>query len=256
MLAIDEFKGNTGDEKYQAILTDPQTGVVLDILPDRKTGHLISYLKQWDRTEREQVRFFVSDMWKPYTDLSAIYFKNAIPLIDKYHYIRQIIWAFERIRKKIQKQYGKDNRLLFKHSKRLLTMRKSKLKPEQLEQVEHLLYLNDDIREAYHLKEEFYKILDSNNRADAKELMSEWIMAAQASRLKDYKDCAATLQHWSISILNTFDYPYTNGFTEGCNNKIKVLKRNAYGYRNFERFRKRILHMFNYKKNTIEMAVA
>ena len=256
VLAIDEFKGNTGDEKYQAILTDPQTGVVLDILPDRKTGHLISYLKQWDRTEREQVRFFVSDMWKPYTDLSAIYFKNAIPLIDKYHYIRQIIWAFERIRKKIQKQYGKDNRLLFKHSKRLLTMRKSKLKPEQLEQVEHLLYLNDDIREAYHLKEEFYKILDSNNRADAKELMSEWIMAAQASRLKDYKDCAATLQHWSISILNTFDYPYTNGFTEGCNNKIKVLKRNAYGYRNFERFRKRILHMFNYKKNTIEMAVA
>ena len=256
VLAIDEFKGNTGDEKYQAILTDPQTGVVLDILPDRKTGHLISYLKQWDRTEREQVRFFVSDMWKPYTDLSAIYFKNAIPLIDKYHYIRQIIWAFERIRKKIQKQYGKDNRLLFKHSKRLLTMRKSKLKPEQLEQVEHLLYLNDDIREAYHLKEEFYKILDSTNRADAKELMSEWIMAAQASRLKDYKDCAATLQHWSISILNTFDYPYTNGFTEGCNNKIKVLKRNAYGYRNFERFRKRILHMFNYKKNTIEMAVA
>ena len=256
VLAIDEFKGNTGDEKYQAILTDPQTGVVLDILPDRKTRHLMSYLKQWDKSEREQVRFFVSDMWKPYTDLSAIYFKNAVPLIDKYHYIRQIIWAFERIRKKIQKQYGKDNRLLFKHSKRILTMRKSKLKPEQLEQVEHLLYLNDDIREAYHLKEEFYKILDSTNRADAKELMSEWIMAAQASRLKDYKDCAATLQHWSISILNTFDYPYTNGFTEGCNNKIKVLKRNAYGYRNFERFRKRILHMFNYKKNTIEMAVA
>lgn len=256
VLAIDEFKGNTGDEKYQAILTDPQTGVVLDILPDRKTCHLISYLKQWNKSEREQVHFFVSDMWKPYTDLSAIYFKNAVPLIDKYHYIRQIIWAFERIRKKIQKQYGKEYRLLFKHSKRILTMRKSKLKPEQLEQVEQLLYLNDDIREAYYLKEEFYKILDSNNRTDAKKLMSEWIMAAQASRLKDYKDCAATLQHWSKAILNTFDYPYTNGFTEGCNNKIKVLKRNAYGYRNFERFRKRILHMFNYKKNTIEMVVA
>ncbi len=86
--------------------------------------------------------------------------------------------------------------------------------------------------------------------------MSEWILAAQASRLKEYKDCAATLQHWSASILNTFDYPYTNGFTEGCNNKIKVLKRNAYAYRNFERFRKRILNMFNCKKKTIEMAVA
>ena len=256
VIAIDEFKGNTGNEKYQAILTDPKTGIVLDILPDRKTGHLISYLKQWNKSTRGQVRFFVSDMWKPYTDLAAIYFKNAIPLIDKYHYIRQIIWAFERVRKKIQKQYGKDNRLLFKHSKRILTMRKSKLNSEQLLQVEHILYLNKDIRQAYYLKEQFYKILDSKNRTDAKKLMSEWIMDAEASGLKDYENSASTLKNWSTSILNTFDYPYTNGFTEGCNNKIKVLKRNAYGYRNFKRFRKRILHMFNYKKRKTERAVA
>ena len=65
-----------------------------------------------------------------------------------------------------------------------------------------------------------------------------------------------TLMNWGKSILNTFDYPYTNGFTEGCNNKIKVLKRNAYGYRNFEKFRKRILHMFNYKKTDKLKAVA
>ena len=50
-------------------------------------------------------------------------------------------------------------------------------------------------------------------------------------------------------ILNSFDVPYSNGFTEGCNNKIKVLKRNAYGYRNFGRFRNRILHMFSYKND-------
>ena len=65
-----------------------------------------------------------------------------------------------------------------------------------------------------------------------------------------------TIMNWGKSILNTFDYPYTNGFTEGCNNKIKVLKRNTYGYRNFERFRKRILHMFNYKKTDTLKAVA
>ncbi|HBR30710.1 MAG TPA: hypothetical protein DD733_01370 [Clostridiales bacterium] len=50
-------------------------------------------------------------------------------------------------------------------------------------------------------------------------------------------------------ILNSFAYPYTNGFTEGCNNKIKVLKRTAYGYRNFKRFKNRILHIFS-DKNT------
>ena len=255
-LSIDEFKGNTGKEKYQVIITNPDDGTVLDILPDRKQSHLISYIKQWEREDRNKVKFFVSDMWKPYAELSETYFKQAIQLVDKYHYVRQVIWAFERVRKKIQKKYGKENRLLFKHSKRVLTMRRNKLKPEQLEKVEYLLYFNNDLRSAYYLKELFYEILDCEDKTKGKELLSKWILIAQNSRLKDYQDCATTLQNWSKSIFNTFDYPYTNGFTEGCNNKIKVLKRNAYGYRNFNRFRKRILHMFNYKKSNIGKAAA
>ena len=255
-LSIDEFKGNTGKEKYQVIITNPSDGIVLDILPDRKQSHLISYIKQWEREDRNKVKFFVSDMWKPYAELSETYLKQAIQLVDKYHYVRQVIWAFERVRKKIQKKYGKENRLLFKHSKRVLTMRRNKLKPEQLEKVEYLLYFNDDLRSAYSLKELFYEILDCEDKTKGKELLSKWILIAQNSRLKDYQDCATTLQNWSKSIFNTFDYPYTNGFTEGCNNKIKVLKRNAYGYRNFNRFRKRILHMFNYKKLSIGKAAA
>ena len=53
--------------------------------------------------------------------------------------------------------------------------------------------------------------------------------------------------NWLPGILNSFSSAITNGFTEGCNNKIKVLKRNAYGYRNFKRFRNRILHMFSHQ---------
>ena len=256
VLSIDEFKGNTGKEKYQVIITNPADGTILDILPDRKQSHLISYFKKWNPDERKTVKFFVSDMWKPYAELSEIYLKEATPLVDKYHYVRQVIWAFERVRKRIQKKYGKENRLLFKHSKRVLTMRRNKLKPDQLEKVEYLLYFNDDLRSAYYLKELFYEILDCEDKTKGKELLSKWILIAQNSRLKDYQDCATTLQNWSKSIFNTFDYPYTNGFTEGCNNKIKVLKRNAYGYHNFDRFRKRILHMFNYKKSNIGKAAA
>lgn len=256
VLSIDEFKGNTDKEKYQVIITNPADGTVLDILPDRKQCHLISYFKQWSRDERSAVKFFVSDMWKPYSELSEIYFKQAVQLVDKYHYIRQVIWAFERVRKRIQKQYGKENRLLFKNSKRILTMRKSKLNPEQSERVEYLLYFSTDLQCAYYLKELFYEILDNTDCTNGKKLLSQWILIAQNSRLKDYQDCASTFVNWAKPIFNTFDYPYTNGFTEGCNNKIKVLKRNAYGYRNFDRFRKRILHMFRYKKLITQKAAA
>lgn len=247
VLAIDEFKGNTGDEKYQCILTDPKTGIVLDILPNRTTEYLIKYFKQWDLDKRRTVRYFVSDMWQPYTDLAAALFKNSTTIIDKYHFIRQMIWAFEAVRKSEQKKYGRENKLCFKNSKRILTKRAEKLKDHQKERINAILYMSDNLRIAYELKEMFYEIVDTKDRKQARDLMLEWIYAAQSSGLDEYVKCSNTMINWQNGILNSFDVPYTNGFTEGCNNKIKVLKRNAYGYRNFRRFRNRILHIFNYK---------
>ncbi len=247
VLAIDEFKGNTGKEKYQCILTNPQTGEVLDILPERYSSYLSKYMRKYTREERKQVKYFISDMWNPYTNMATTYLPEAMQIIDKYLFIRQIIWAFEKVRKSEQKRYGKENRLLFKNSKRILTQRASKLNDDQKQRVNAILYISDALREAYILKELFYEVCDCSDRASAKTMMENWIYSAQRSNLSVYYDCANTLLNWQKGILNSFEVPYTNGFTEGCNNKIKVLKRNAYGYRNFERFRKRILHMFRYK---------
>ena len=65
-------------------------------------------------------------------------------------------------------------------------------------------------------------------------------------KIKTQLRCAKTMRNWYTGIINSFSSPVTNGFTEGCNNKIKVLKRNAYGYKNFKRFRNRILHIFSH----------
>lgn len=120
VFAIDEFKGNTGKEKYQAIITDPASKRVLDILPCRSQAELITYLKQWNTKERKRVKYFVSDMWQPYSDIASAFFKNSVQIVDRYHFIRQMVWAFEKVRKRIQKQYGKEYPLLFKHSRKLL----------------------------------------------------------------------------------------------------------------------------------------
>ena len=120
VFAIDKFKGNTGNIKYQCIITDLASKRVLDILPDRSQQQLIDYLKQWDSKSHKRVRYFVSDMWQQYTDIASAFFKNATQIIDRYHFIRQIIWAFDNVRKRVQKLYGDRNRKLFKRSKRLL----------------------------------------------------------------------------------------------------------------------------------------
>ena len=67
------------------------------------------------------------------------------------------------------------------------------------------------------------------------------LLKKKASKLEEFNATLTMLSNWAKYILNAFDCPYSNGFTEGTNNKIKVIKRNAYGYRNFENFRNRIL---------------
>ena len=246
-LAIDEFKGNTNSEKYQCILTDPVNKVVLDILPKRYESYLTKYFNSFSREERSRVKYFVSDMWKPYSNISSVWFKNATQIVDKYHWIRQVIWAFEAVRKQEQKKFSKSHRIYFKKSRMLLLKRFHFLSDEQKQQVNIMLYASATLSSAYFFKEDFLKILDCKDRVSAKNAMSDWINSALVCGIPQFEKAAKSMINWLSGILNSFSSPITNGFTEGCNNKIKVLKRNAYGYRNFYRFRNRILHIFSHQ---------
>ena len=255
-LSIDEFKGNTRGEKYQCILTDPVNKRVLDILPKRYDSYLSSYFKQFPKSERDKVEYFVSDMWKTYSKASDTWFVNATQIVDKYHWIRQAIWAFERIRKEEQKKLDPKLRKYFKRSRSLLIKRYDGLKDEEKQQVNVMLYYSVNISRAHWYKEAFLKILDSKSPEIAKSDLIEWIQNAENCGLVPFEKCAATMQNWYSGIINSLSSPITNGFTEGCNNKIKVLKRNAYGYKNFKRFRNRILHIFSHQQLNKNQAAA
>ena len=244
VLSIDEFKGNTGGEKFNVILCDPQTKRVLDILPERKESCLVKYFKQ---TDRSCVQYFVSDMWTTYSEIASNFFKNATFLVDKYHWIRQTIWAFEAVRKEAQKHLRADIRKYFKRSRSLLIKRYDTLEPEQKQAVNTMLWYSDEMREAHSIKEWFFKVLDTKDISEMKQDFKNWLNSVDTTDLKPFKRCVNTYFNWKKGIFNSLDAPFTNGFTEGCNNKIKVLKRNAYGYRRFDRFRNRILHMFSHQ---------
>ena len=255
-LSIDEFKGNTWGEKYQCILTDPVNKIVLDILPERYGHYLTRYFKDFAVEERSAVKYFVSDMWKPYSITADVWFKNATQIIDKYHWIRQVIWAFENVRKKEQKKLGPELRKYFKRSKSLLIKRFDSLEEDQKQEVNVMLYYSVNISRAYWYKEQFLKIITCKDAESAKTAMKEWIENAENCDIAQFEKCAQTMRNWYTGIINSFSSPITNGFTEGCNNKIKVLKRNAYGYKNFKRFRNRILHMFSHQLPNNKQAAA
>lgn len=240
VLSIDEFKGNTDNERYQCILVDAEHHNVLDILPNRDMDTLTQYFKKLPN--RDKVRIFVMDMWRPYKTIAQTYFKNALIVIDKYHFIRQNLWAFEAVRKREQKRLGSHATKLFKGSKKILLSSPSDLEEQDKMQLNALLSYSEDIRQGYYLKNLFFEFADAKSYKEAKPLLSKFILIAQNSHIEEYEKLAKTLINWSEEILNSFRVPYTNGPTEGINNKIKVIKRNAYGLRKFSRFRNRILH--------------
>jgi len=242
VLSIDEFKGNAG-RKFQCIITNPKTHTVLDILEGREKHILTNYFRKYK--DRANVKYFVMDMWKPYKEIAEIYFKDAIIVIDKYHFIRQVTWAFDRVRKELQKQLHPHRRKYFKRSRWLLLKRMDKLTPSEKDAANVMLDASTKLSEAYMLKEKFYEFVDASSYEDAVKKLHTWYMFVSVSDLPAFDTCMQTMINWEPYILNSFKCPYTNGYTEGVNNKIKVIKRCAYGLRNFERFRTRILHVMH-----------
>lgn len=244
-VSIDEFKGNARTGKYQCILVNPKNHSIMDILPDRTQSHLTDYFRQIDRSQRLRVKYFVCDMWQPYVDLAHTFFPNAKVCIDKYHFIRQITWAMENVRKRLQKTMTITMRKYYKRSHKLLLTRYHKLKEENKKVCDLILLYNDDLRLAHWLKERFYDLCQDTKYSRQRNDFYDWIKIAESSGLKEFEKCANTYRRWAKEILNAFKYGITNGTTEGFNNKIKVLKRISYGIRSFERFRTRILHSAN-----------
>jgi transposase len=241
-VSIDEFKGNASTGKYQCILVDPQKHRILDILPDRTQSHLADYWRNIPRKERLKVKFFVCDMWLPYAELARTFFPNAKIIVDKYHFIRQVTWAIENVRKRLQKSMPVYLRKYYKRSRKLILTRYKKLKDENKQACDLMLQYNDDLRLAHMMKEWFYDICHMESYRCQQREFDDWISNARGSGIKEFEKCAKTFQSWRKEILNAFKYGITNGVTEGFNNKIKVLKRSSYGIRNFNRFRTRILH--------------
>jgi len=239
VLSIDEFKGNAGGQKFQGIITNPVHHKILDILPNRTQASLITYFKTFPN--RNEVKYFVMDMNYSYRELAEIFFPRATIFIDRFHYVRYVTCALENVRKRVQKSMHPSKRKYFKRSRKILLSHYCNLGEESKQALEIMIMQSNYPAIAYHLKEKFYQFLASKDRSEAQKLLHFFILATQSSQLKEFTPVLTMLGKWIKYILNSFDCSYSNGFTEGSNNAIKVIKRNAFGYRNFQNFRNRIM---------------
>ena len=147
--------------------------MIFDVLYSRKGTCLVDYFKSLDQYKRMKVQYFSCDMNKTFIDLARIYFPNAKIVIDRYHFVRQVYWALENVRKRIQKRMLPSLRKYYKRSKSLITKRKAKLSNDNRVALEWMLEYSEDLRKAHFTKELFVDILDENAYSKQRTLFSE-----------------------------------------------------------------------------------
>ena len=147
----------------------------------------------------------------------------------------------ENVRSSFQKALPKAQRKYFKRSRKLLLAHRDRLSEEDRAAVDVMLRFSEKLLQAYALKEAFYDFIAAPSRGEAEHRLNFWLEACDCLNLPEFKACRKMLVNWRPYILNVFDVHLSNGFTEGCNNAIKTLKRLVFGFRNFRAFRARIL---------------
>ena len=106
--------------------------------------------------------------------------------------------------------------------------------------------ISDELDRWYQLKELFLNIIKHGTYEDAKEQLLAWIDLCKESNIPEFIEVSKTINNWLEYIVNSFiDKRYSNGYAEGLNNKIKVIKINAYGYKNFKFLRLRLLYILD-----------
>ena len=239
VISLDEFKGNSGGQKYNSIIVDPKEKAVLDILPNRLESDLVKYFSHF--SNKTAVKYFVCDMNPHFREVAKICFPQATIVADKYHVIRQVYWAMEKVRKNEQNNLSKRFRKYFKKSRNLLMKRIEKLTEEEKDRLALMFEIAPRLADAYRIKNEFLDVIRLKSSNEGKQRLIDWLFSVEVMDLPEFYDCTKAYHNWFQEIINSMDVPWTNGFIEGCNNKTKVLKRVSYGMRNFNNFRKRIL---------------
>ena len=246
VLSIDEFRGNVG-AKYQVVLNDLEHRRCCAILKDRTTENLYKTILEYPKEEREKVLLASIDLCAFFHKLIEECFPNAEIIADKFHAVRLVNNALDVIRKQEQEKIDPADKKWFKNSRHVLLGRKKKLKEKDKTKLIKMLGFSVKLAHAHELKEDYFAIFNSKNRQEYKKKLQDFVDKVEKYDIDEVKRVLRTMQQWKEEIWLGIQTSYNNGFTEGCNNTIKVLKRICYGFRNITNFRRRIIFLLNDK---------
>ncbi len=225
--------------KPRCVVSNIENNTVVDMLLNRNKETVAKYLSRIQN--RDKIQYVAMDMWTPYRDAVQAVLPDATIVIDKFHVVRMANDSMEKARKGLREDLTPKQKRGLMHDRFVLLKRERTLSDKERFNLDGWLQNYPALGMAYRAKEEFYAIYEeANSPAIASARFEAWNKGISPEIRPYFSDLIRAFQNWQPYILNYFEHPITNAYTESLNSLIRVMNRLGRGY-SFEALRAKIL---------------
>lgn len=244
VLAVDEIAIRKG-HRYLTVVLDYLSGRVVWVGKHRKTKTLSAFFNKMTARQRKSLEAIVMDMWDPYIKAVQKKVPHVKIVFDFFHVVAQFNRVIDAVRNSEYRKASRENKEVFKGAKYLLLKNRSHVRRKKdRQQLQELLKLNEVINLVLILKDKLKHIWSYRSQSWAHKAIEQWCALARSLANRELNRFAKMLERHRYGILNHCDYPIYTGKLEGVNNKIKVIKRKAYGFHDLRYFSLKIFQAF------------
>ena len=245
-LGIDEIAVVKGQKNYYVVLVDLEKRKIVGLIEKRREKEIVEYLKAWGEEILSQIEEVSIDLWKSYKSIAEKLMPQAEIVADRFHVMKQVNDELDAARRKIKRETEKiksksqKSEILegLKKSKYVLLKNEKDLNDTEQEKLKEVEKVAPVLSKMHSLKEELRDIFEtSRDWSEGLLEIADWLKDVS----KYFPKSFGTIKRWIGEIIAYFDEGTTPGIVEGINNKLKLIKRRAFGFRNFENFQLRTL---------------
>jgi transposase len=235
--------------KPRCVISNIRNNTIVNLLENRDKKTVINYL--YTLQGKEDVQYVAMDMWMPYRDAVSAVIPDARIVIDKFHVVRMANKALEKVRKGLRAELTLKQKRGLMHDRFVLLKRERDLNDQERFLLGGWTLNYPTLGHAYRLKEDLYGIYEQSANADeAIQRYEAWSSSITPEVSEAFGDLTRAFKNWQPFILNYFEHPVTNAYTESLNNLIRVMNRLGRGY-SFEALRAKILFTEGLHKHTL-----
>jgi transposase len=239
-LGIDEVSEKKG-HRYLTLVTDIGQRRVIWVGRGRDRKVLREFFRWFGKKRTRRIKRVVIDMHDPYELEIRARCPRAALIYDHFHVIKPMSLAIDNIRRRLQSELPPEGRQYLKNSRYLLLRPKETLTGKQNVRLRELLAVNETLNMAYILKEDLRIVFRLTDPRRARSELKDWKRRIRESGIPELLDYVKLLDRRRFGILNFFKHRKTNGLSEGLNNVVKTLKKDAYGFHDWQYYRLKIL---------------